>query len=123
MCQSLWQKPRISPAKSGTPLKTLPWTDKFCHFVRLGGGLSQLLTGLAIRACSVDFTNLGDLMASGAVSHSIQRHLGPAKSSSLTHFVNLKGPSIRRVAGCCRSSKRVTLDDQSAIQQGSALWR
>jgi hypothetical protein len=34
MCQSLWQKPRISPAKSGTPLKTLPWTDKFCHFVR-----------------------------------------------------------------------------------------
>ncbi len=33
MCQALWQRPQIPASNSAHPLKNLPWTDKFCHFV------------------------------------------------------------------------------------------
>jgi hypothetical protein len=123
MCQALWQNPGISPAKSGPPLKTLPWTDKFCHFVRFGGGPSQLLTGLAIRASSVGFTNLRDLMASGTASPPIQRHLGPRSRPLSLILLILMVRAFVELPAMAAVPTGVTLDDQSAIQQGSALWR
>ncbi len=97
MCQSLWQKPQIPAAKSAHPLKTLPWTDKFCHFVRFAaevvsdGPIPRRQTRLEIER------------SRGA--NNVKRHPPKVLAAMATKSVTL-GPQERRPGGRGGASSR-----------------
>jgi hypothetical protein len=109
MCQSQHRQSQDSARhladKMGTPPKNLPWTDKFCHFVRFG-----MAEGQGLRAKGKKDSNMH--LPEVAIPSLSPQPLPLSRSASCVMYcLNSHSPSrqeIRRKSMCERPQLKIT---------------